>query len=826
MNTGQRAAAHGTSGAGTAGTPFGTATSAATTEDLARALAERPDGALVELLRLRPDLAVPAASSITVLAARAASRPSVERVLARLDAAQLEVVEALAVLAAMPDGDPARLAALLQTTAAELAPLAEHLERLGLTVGGRAVLGVVEAIGPYPAGLGPSAGALPGEVAPPATSRALAKLMATAPPAAARMLEALTWGPPVGVVRAEDPSPAALWLLERGVLQRLSPTQLVLPLEVGLAARGDRIFAVRTAPPSTDTIPRRRLDVVAAEGARTAEDVVRLVTLLVTAWDEDPPPALRGGGLGARDLKRAATLVERDAAVAAAVAELAGAAGLVAPMDDGADGAVFAPTPAATDWRELPLGERWAQLALGWLRSRRTAWLVGTRNDRGALRAALEPGLERGWAATLRQRVVATLADLPEGSAPTPAQLHALLTWHAPRATPPLASVAAVLAEAELIGVIGAGALTAAGRAALGPGDDAEPHDDVMDPGATGQDDAARTAAVVAALLEALPEPVEELLIQGDLTGVVPGRPGPGLEELITLAADVESRGAALTVRFSAGSIRRALDAGLAGADLLERLRAASRTPLPQALEYLITDAARRHGQVRVGSAVSYVRVLDPVAAASLAGHPELVGVGLRAIAPTVLVSSARPAELLELLRLAGAAPVLEGPDGAVITARPGAGAASGRSVDGDVGRGRRTAGTTGRAVRRPIGRLPGTPEAAPVGVRHLDDADLADVVSEMRAGQTRAAEAAERRLSGEVVATDPVHTVALLREAARTGSAVSVVVVGPNGGLQRRRVRPLSIEGGRFRMADLDRDAEIVVAIHRINAVGEVPES
>ena len=73
-----------------------------------------------------------------------------------------------------------------------------------------------------------------------------------------------------------------------------------------------------------------------------------------------------------------------------------------------------------------------------------------------------------------------------------------------------------------------------------------------------------------------------------------------------------------------------------------------------------------------------------------------------------------------------------------------------------------------------------------------------------------------------DLPATDPVHTVAALREAASTGSPVRVVVVGASGRPEQRRVRPLSVEGGRVRMLDLDREAELVVAVHRINAVGE----
>src|SRR6185437_9310924 len=77
---------------------------------LADDLRSRSDAALVELLRLRPDLATPSPADLTALAARAATRASVQRALDRLAVAQLQVVE---VLAALPEpvteADAARL---------------------------------------------------------------------------------------------------------------------------------------------------------------------------------------------------------------------------------------------------------------------------------------------------------------------------------------------------------------------------------------------------------------------------------------------------------------------------------------------------------------------------------------------------------------------------------------------------------------------------------------------------------------------------------------------------------------------------------------------
>ncbi|MCP5916487.1 hypothetical protein NL317_31165, partial [Klebsiella pneumoniae] len=74
----------------------------------------------------------------------------------------------------------------------------------------------------------------------------------------------------------------------------------------------------------------------------------------------------------------------------------------------------------------------------------------------------------------LRGRALQALAELPEGTGAGAQQVHATLAWRRPRATVPARTVGAVLAEAERLGLTGAGALTPAGRAVLegrGPDD-------------------------------------------------------------------------------------------------------------------------------------------------------------------------------------------------------------------------------------------------------------------------------------------------------------------------------------------------------------------
>ena len=120
--------------------------------------------------------------------------------------------------------------------------------------------------------------------------------------------------------------------------------------------------------------------------------------------------------------------------------------------------------------------------------------------------------------------------------------------------------VAWTVAEAASLGVTGLDALSPYGRA-LVAGDDPTP--------------------ILAALL---PEPVDHVLIQADLTAVAPGPLEPGLARSLQLLADVESRGTATVYRFGASSVRRALDAGWTAAEVHAFLASVSRTPVPQPL--------------------------------------------------------------------------------------------------------------------------------------------------------------------------------------------------------------------------------------------------
>lgn len=773
---------------------------------LADDLRARDDAALVALLRARPDLLSPVPSDLASLAARATTRPSVGRALDQLDRFALQVVE---VLCALPDhsseDDVRRLLGTDPT--AEL----DRLHRRALVYrdedGGLVVpRTVVEVIG-HPAGLGSPAEQLlhgygPARLAqlasdldveptgdPVRTARAvaavladddrLAALLAAAPAGAGDALATMTWGPPTGhldrarrdVAAGTAASPVE-WLLAHGLLVGTDQSTVVLPREVALHLRGGRVHRApepAVPDPVVGPVDQSRVDRAAA-GA--AADVVRLVEELLEHWATEPPKVLRSGGVGVRERARAAAALDVDETALALVAEVAQAAGLVGVGDDGAaDAEVWLPTPPYDDWLDLPVPGRWAVLAGAWLTSTRVAGLAGTQDVRGKTLAPLGPDLDRTVAPAVRAAVLADLAALPPGSGTTVESVTARLRWHAPRRGGRLQDdlVGWTVREAERLGLVSGGALAAHGRAV-----------------AEGDADPARRLAAL------LPQPLDHVLLQADLTAVAPGPLEPELARAVRLLADVESTGGATVYRFSEGTVRRAFDAGWTAADVTGLLSRHSRTPVPQPLTYLVEDVARRHGRVRVGAASAFVRCDDEATLGVLVTDRRLTSLGLRRIAPTVLAATSPPDVVLDRLRDAGLAPAAEGPDGAVVVRRP-------------------------ETRRSPLRRRP-TPVAAAAPTSPPDPL-LDAAVRAIRGGDRQQLGAALR--TGRPTA----DVLAMLVQAAGAGEALWIGYVDAEGRATQRVVEPVAVEGGYLNAYDHLRGAVRSFAVHRITGVSPLDD-
>ncbi|MFF9477952.1 helicase-associated domain-containing protein [Streptomyces sp. NPDC014733] len=649
----------------------------------------------------------------------------------------------------------------------------------------------------------------------------MAALLDEAPAESVAVLDRLLWGPPYGSV-TEQPAPHLRWLLDRGLLLPAGARNVVLPREAALHLRAGRAHrSPAPVPPALAPVTARDPQAVDAAAAGQAFTALATVEELLKEWDLGGPAVLRAGGLSVRDLKRTATALDTTEQTAAFWLELAHGAGLIA--SDGEADERFAPTPAAEEWRQLPDERRWAELVAAWLDATRTPGVVGTADAKGRAAAALGPHLDRSPAPEVRRRTLALLAELPPGSAVPEAAVLDRLHWERPlRAAAPEGAPAApsapggatpppgedlrtrlarwTLAEAELLGVTGRGALSAPGRALLGDAEGSAGAAPRTTPTAAAtREAAARAAALLAPLL---PEPLDHVLLQADLTAVAPGPLRRPLADTLGVLAEIESKGGATVYRFTPASVRRALDTGRTAAELQEFLTTHARTPVPQPLAYLIDDVARRHGRLRIGAASAYVRCDDDALLAEILADRRAAPLRLRRLAPTVLAAQTAPDLLLDGLRAMGYAPAAESPEGDVVVARP------------DAYR------TGPRRAPVPVPEGPPVPDAPllEAAVRAIRAGDLA-------ATAARKPVAAATPAPGAPPRTTSAETLATMQAAVLTNAAVWIGYVNADGAASQRVIAPVRVEGGFVTAYDHTADEVRTYPLHRITGVADLAD-
>ncbi|HZZ52248.1 MAG TPA: helicase-associated domain-containing protein [Pseudonocardia sp.] len=735
-------------------------------------LRAQPDATLRTLLRLRPDLAVPPPADMTVLATRAGVRASVNRACEDLDTRTLAVLEAFVVAGA--DQAPVAQSTIKDLFGSQLAPvyLREALTRLRDRAliwdtdkdGIRVVPSAVEVVSRYPGGLGRSSATLDD----PAT---LSRMLGETAPDELRVLQALAAGPPLGASR--DPGAGAVQkLTARGMLLRIDPETVELPRQVGLALRGPAPLRNMISEPPTLNTSDTGSERIDSTAAGAALELLRQVETLLTTWSREPSPVLRSGGLGVRELRRVARDMGATEAEAGLITELVVAAGLVADSET-ATNAEWVPTTQADLWAAGGPEQRWLTLARAWLELPRLPGLIGQRDDGDRILAPMSDELRRPLAPRDRRRILDALAELPTGTAvDAPDELAAQLSWQAPRRGGRLRDelVRWTVSEATLLGIVALGGLSGPGRALL---------------------DSSEAAPVISALRRALPEPVDKVLLQADLTAVAPGPLRADVAEEMALVADVESAGGATVYRITERSLLRALDTGRAPSELHALFAERSATPVPQGLTYLIDDLARRHGRLRGGVARSFLRADDQVLLTEVLAHPSAEEWELRQIAPTVLVSELNLGDLLDRLRAAGFSPAAEGGDGSVLDMRP---------------TGRRIA-SKGRQQTRAA--LP-TP----------NEDQLESVVAGLRAGDK--AESMRPNVSARG-GNGSLATLELLQGAAARHRPVWIGYVNSYGIASRRVIQPVSVGGGVLEGFDRTEGEVRRFMLHRITSAAIV---
>lgn len=755
--------------------------------NLTQWLRSREDGQLADLLRRRPDLALPTPADLPGLASRISVRTSVQRAVDSLHGFHLAVLEALLLVSDVNSRtDVPQAAELLGPVDADaVADAVAELLALALVWGGAAHLHLVssvrESLGMYPAGLGrPASVLLRGSTINVLTAATftdpeqLREHLDACSPEEREVLERLAAGPPIGSVRnAQVPTggtDAPHRLIARGLLIPIDAQRVELPRELGLALRTTQIGTISPQPPEVKVVEHEAAELDRI-GSTAVLETVRLVETLGQEWTERPPALLRAGGLGVRDLRRTAHVLDVDEATTALLAEVAVAAGLI-NSTTGIE-PVYLPTEQFDDWRALAPAARWMLLAEAWIVMSRQPNLVTQRGERDRMITALGPDAERGTIAALRARVLDLLSELPPGASPV--DRDAVLTrmaWLSPRrATGQLPLAAAILGEADLLGITAAGGLTGYVRTLRG----------------------GSHAVAEQVLADALPAAVDEFLVQPDFTVVVPGPPTRELAHELALVADLESSGGASVYRITTASVRRALDAGRIASELSAFLTDRSRTPVPQALSYLIADTAKRHGALRTGLASAYLRCDDEVLLARVLTDKALVALHLRRIAPTVAISTASVGQLLDGLRGAGYAPAAESADGEVISL-----------ID-----------EPPRAPSRPPNRSFNARATADTGgnrselVRRIRSGDALTVLS-------RRVPPLVQQLPGVTSAA----TMGLIRRAIREGRRILLGCAEADGTATRHTILPISMAGGFVRGHEAETQHLATFPLHRITAV------
>ncbi|MBG6183278.1 hypothetical protein IWX65_001227 [Arthrobacter sp. CAN_A214] len=813
---------------------------------LAEQLASRTDSELRKLLSARPDLILPPVPDFPALAARASTRGSLQRALENIAVPQQQVLEAVLVvedpaapetgigLAQLKDAFGEADADTLRTIADQLCDLALLYRSAGDPATYLPVGSLGDALGPYPAGLGrplkslarsiPTygprlieavsvVGRTPGEREPagpvhmPASAAealekvisspsAWAALMASAPEGTLAVLERLA-ASPVGATpegRGGDTSSPVPWLLHRALLAPLDAKHVELPRAVGQAVRGHTVFPVlgATPPEGNRLVIRGALRDNAAFSA--VAELLRGLSALLAAASTTPVATLRSGGVGVRELRRLTESLQCETRDTPWLLELAAAAGLLTlDVDDSRW------KPSETAWDSRSRHEQWLILLRGWLELDRAPSLTGSKLADGSAINALAAEGSRPDAPLVRRRLLTAAVELagrPAGEEPDVAQslptagfavqdLVEWLSWHQPRLRRRFERlVPGMLTEAAALGLFGGGALTPIGF--------------LVEQGLL--DDAAAAVGV------ALPAPVSRVVLQADLTAIAPGYLEPAVARELLVLSTPEGQGPASTYRFSADSIRRALDAGHDAASITAFLTEHSATEVPQALTYLVEDTAGRYGSLRVGRAASYVRTEDDAVVAALLADPRAAALGLVQLAPTVIASPASPAELTSLLRDLGYAPAPE--------VRPGTpGRGTRRSPDGP------HPDDAASAVPPPP-QSPSSSSSASIAASRarlnpwsLSEEEIEAQLASLRLRGTGRVD----RSPGQGQESEVLLGLETLRTAIRRKVPVRLGTADSQGNSVRQILVPLSVSGGRVRVYDPQKQVEKVVSVHRV---------
>ncbi|HET7173225.1 MAG TPA: helicase-associated domain-containing protein [Nocardioidaceae bacterium] len=297
------------------------------------------------------------------------------------------------------------------------------------------------------------------------------------------------------------------------------------------------------AAPNLSAGPRQSPDRVDRVAAGSAFAVLRHLEVLVEHAGRAPLRLGPGDAPTNREVRATAAVLDVPVGQAAALVSLAAAAGLLGAVQSRA-GPALAPGAGYDEWRARPLADQWWLLVDTWLHRHPVS-----------------------GSARLKRLLMGTFGDPADGRVIDWTDLREWLRWRLPlRPHAVDAQARAMLEEAAWLGISGLGALASY---------------------APWRGDPAGLAGL-------LPDRVDHVVVQADLTAVAPGPLTLEAARELGALAEVESRGGATVFRFTVEALERAHDLGWEPARMAATLQRRSATPLPQPLRYLIDDLARR----------------------------------------------------------------------------------------------------------------------------------------------------------------------------------------------------------------------------------------
>lgn len=312
-------------------------------------------------------------------------------------------------------------------------------------------------------------------------------------------------------------------------------------------------------PPACDLASMTAASHIEAQAGLRARRTLSIIEEVGDLWRRDPGVVLRSGGLATRAADAMAESLDVSRFELTCALDAAHAAGLLS-IGPTADDLGWMPTDAFDEWCVIPPERRWAIIVHAWLNS-------STISTDKPL-AADDHAFITPW----RRQLLTTL-DSASGGCDIQQTVDIIdFRWPRRSGKKRSATIAALWKEAEVLGVLSAGDLSAMGRCAI-------TNDDV-------------SALTKAAKGHLVPE-IVHVHVQADHTIVAPGPIIPSVGRRLREVADIESRGHATVLRITPASVRRALETEPDPHTWIEFLASVSTKDLPQPVAYVIADAAR-----------------------------------------------------------------------------------------------------------------------------------------------------------------------------------------------------------------------------------------